>query len=310
MTAIGEPTRAECDKGFTVGGVGGGATFYYINCEASGEFTGTENKCEAVGYSVSGEVTDVTDGAIKIAGAKVVFEMDGIVWDTAYTNSMGMYTVSIGVGKYDAKASKTGYVTSIRQVTVEGPIQMGQGADMSMTEVLPAGTWRAVVDWGEESEDIDSHSYFGDQETTHVYWADRGPMTAPSTDVTVVLDRDDVTGYGPETTTFEGVGECVERGKCLIKFKIKNYSSWSPVSLGDSQVKIKLYAGANEAQDFAIPTSVGSDIWYTVFTIDARKGIAYAGEWHDAPYAEGVIITNWYQSLDWNTWSHTPPDAF
>jgi len=56
-----------------------------------------------------------------------------------------------------------------------------------------------------------------------------------------------------------------------------------------------------------VPTSVGSDDWYSVFTIDARAAKAYAGEWHDGPYVPSTPqITNWYQSMDWNTWSHSP----
>merc|ERR1719443_2106044 len=190
MTAISEPAVAECASGHTVGGLSGGSEFYFVRCQANGQFTGTANRCEPVKYSVSGIITDVTSGAIKIPGAKVVCEKDGVVVDTAYTNSIGMYTVQLAKGSYKATAAKTGYLPAEENIRVrQAPIQIGQGADMSMSEELPVGTWRAVVDWARKTPDVDSHSYFGDKLSKHACWYDRGPMTAPGTDVTVTLDR-------------------------------------------------------------------------------------------------------------------------
>jgi hypothetical protein len=281
--------------------------YFYLTCEANGEFFGMDNQCMPAGYSVAGIVNDAKSAKILLDDAKVEFSQNGAVFDTAYSKSGGRYTVSVGEGIYTVTATKSGYIELIKTVTVTGPIQEGQGADIAMTEVMPPGEWQAQVIWAKHSEDIDSHSYFGDAGSTHVYWVDQGPITAFGTGgLTVTLDRDDVTGWGPETTTFKGVGDCKEPGKCLIVFKVKNYTPHDG-DLGASQVKIKLFAGSQLGNDFEVPTSVGSDDWYSVFTIDARAAKAYAGEWHDGPYVPSTPqITNWYQSMDWNTWSHSP----
>jgi len=303
--------EVECNYGCTVGGVPAGDTTFQITCGTDGEFSGLQ-KCMKSTISVSGEVTDVTSADLKLSEVKVEFKSGGVVMDTAYTNSMGQFTVSVAEAVYEVEYSLTGYVTEVKQVEVMGPIQVGQGADGALTEVLPAGTWRAVVEWGKHSEDIDSHSYFGDGQTTHVYWPgwDR-VKTAPGTNgITVELDRDDVTSYGPETTTFTGVGDCTTRGKCLITFKIKNYTP-EDGDLGASAVKIKLYKGGSGTENYEIPKSVGADLWYTVFTIDARTEKVYngPGEFHEAPYLADWKETNWYQCMDWDSWCHTPSDT-
>jgi hypothetical protein len=285
--------------------VAGGASNFFVHCGGNGHFSGFAT-CEAVQYTVAGEITDVTSESIKIGGARVVFSQNDVPKASGETDSIGRYSVTLAMGTYTVVASKSGYVDAHREIVVTAPIQVGQGADMSMTEVLPPGHWRVVVEWAEHSLDIDSHTFFGDNEAVRVYWPSyqRGPKTAPGTSgITVTLDRDDVDGYGPETTTFEGIGDCKERGKCLIKFKVKNYSSYDH-PLGDTEVKIHLYEGPHGESDFTVPTSVGSDLWYTVFTIDARKAKAYPGEWHDAPYAHRIRTENWYMSMNYNTWSH------
>ncbi len=83
-----------------------------------------------------------------------------------------------------------------------------------------------MVPWAAHSRDIDSHSFFGDSFGMHVYWpsSQQGPKTVPrSNGVSVKLDRDDVDGWGPDTTTFKGVGDCKTRGRCFIMFKLKNH---------------------------------------------------------------------------------------
>jgi hypothetical protein len=124
----------------------------------------------------------------------------------------------------------------------------------------------------------------------------------------VELDRDDVSGYGPETTTFMNVGKCTQKGNCLIKFKIKNYS-YRDKALGQSDVKITLYSGDSVHSTYTIPESASSqrNYYHPVFTIDGFKDNV---EVHEGDYQLPPYITyaktgdqNWWGSLDYSTWS-------
>merc|ERR1719498_397222 len=96
----GESFLATCDRGYTVGGIAGGSMYFYVTCEANGEFFGVDSQCMPAGYSVTGVVNDAKSAKILIGDAKVECSQNGAVVDTAYSNSGGRYTVSVGEGIY------------------------------------------------------------------------------------------------------------------------------------------------------------------------------------------------------------------
>jgi len=307
--------RVKCHAGFTVGGSAGGLTSFYMSCEADGTFTNTAKQCLKPKYPVSGEATDAQDGDVKLEEVKLVFTQNGTVVATAFTNYIGRYSVSLGEGTYDVSSTKAGYIELISTLTVTGPISVGGAADVALRKMLEPGSWSAIVTWGPHSADIDSHSFFGAGYATHVYWpsSKRHFSAAGTGGITVDLDRDDVNGFGPETTTFMNVGKCsaAQRGACLIKFKVKNYTPQDG-DLGASSVKIKLYsgllAGGQGETNYAVPTSVGSKLWHTIFTIDSRTEKVYPGENHEPPYLSTTTKKqNWWATLDYATWAKVSP---
>jgi len=213
-------------------------------------------------------------------------------------------------------AQKAGYITQEKAVTVTRTIKAGQGADASLSKVLPADGWRAVVEWDANSRDVDSHTYFGAGGGKHVYWpSSKRSYTAPGTGgIKVVLDRDDVSGFGPETTTFLNVGKCTVKGNCLIKFKVKNYS-YRDHPLGESNVKVVLYNADKVHSTYTVPASVsdGSSekyLYHPIFTIDATEDnvVVHQGDFILPPFitTSQTGSQNWWGSLDYSTWSTIP----
>jgi hypothetical protein len=234
------------------------------------------------------------------------------------TDASGYYTAMIPQGDVTLTASKSGYINQVKQLVVTSSIRRGQGADVALSKVLPPGSWRAVVSWDKRSRDIDSHTYFGPGESKHAYWPSRyRRMTAPMTGgIGVDLDRDDVNGFGPETTTFKNVGKCKEKGNCLIKFKIKNYSRRDK-ALGDSGVKIVLYNGNSVHSTYEIKPEIGTAApshMTPIFTIDSSEDATQIV--HEGDFKLPKFIThskkgdqNWWASLDRQMWSELPPGS-
>merc|ERR1719428_379199 len=309
-----------CNEGYSIDGIPGGRTWFTMRCKSDGSFTNTDLKCEMPKFKVQGIATDAQSARIRLKKAKIQFtnEFDEIVADVD-TDASGYYDAMLPQGKVTLTASKSGYINQVKQLTVSTSIRRGQGADVAMSKVLPPGAWRVVVSWDSRSRDIDSHTYFGAGESVHVFWPRRyRSRGAPKTGgISVDLDRDDVNGFGPETTTFKNVGKCKEKGNCLIKFKIKNYSRRDK-ALGDSGVKIVLYNGNSVHSKYQINPDVGtakaSGYMWPIFTIDASEGatkVVYEGDLRLPAYISSskTGIQNWWGTLDRQQWSRLPGGA-
>jgi len=304
--------RVQCDSSYTVNGVSGGVDYYTLECTHGGTFTSPEEICDLPRASVAGWVTDSQSAYIKVGGALLKFYVESVEVASATASSYGKYSTALPFGTVKVVATYDGYITYEGNIVVAGDISAGQGADLGMSKVLPPGDWRVTVTWGEFSTDLDSHTYFGRYAQTHVGWWEMGPTSDYSSGIKVTLDRDDVTSYGPETTTFSGVGECPVGGDCMLYFKIHNYAYWSG-DLGASQTVVTLYNGDHVYSTWNIPTTVGADQWYTAFTMDTTKDAVnvYEGYVTDPPK-----IQTWNSgSKDWRTtfnsemWNKVPTTA-
>jgi hypothetical protein len=312
------PLTIQCNSGYTLGGIAGGLSELDLECSSSGEFShtrarlGHEDECQRPTYPVRGEVTDAQSAWTKLQGVEVVFEIDNVMVATATTNSQGQYSVRLPLGHVHTKATKDGYITSQSDFVVAGPISVRQGADLSLSKVLPAGQWRVVLSWDHHSRDLDSHTYFGRSERSHSWYARTRAMDY-SSGLEVDLDRDDVNGYGPETTTFKNVGQCQAGTGCLIYFKVHNYLRNRDGTMGASKGIVTVYRGHSVAATYKIPESVGPSIWHDVFTLDATYGVEklYPGRMEPPPalVSSAADQKDWRSSFDWGYWSRVPGNA-
>lgn len=307
---FGDIALIHCEEGFTVGGVPGGSPFYEVTCGADGDFTEgvpTSGACLAPKYPVGGEVVDAQNGKSKLADAHVAFEDEsGETVATATTGPNGHYLVHLPAGNYTAKATKNEWIERVKNVEVLGAIQKGQGADLAMSQVLPPGGYRIVLNWDRHSEDLDSWTYFDKGFKSYVYYG-RTQRSGATSGVSVSLDWDDTDGYGPETTTWLGLGHCKEH--CLLKFHVDNYS-WRDAHLSESNGIVTVYHGNSVLKTYNIPSHIGEDRGWTVFTLDAGDEQIYEGDYNYGPWikkANGISgSVDWSSSMDEPGWSEVP----
>lgn len=309
---FGEVAIIQCHKGFTVGGVVGGSDYFETACGPQGDFMQGQpmhGPCEAPKYSVTGEVVNVQNGNDKIDEAHVMFMQGEETLASATSSSNGRFTVNLPLGVYTVKTTKSGYIERVKNVTVEGVIHKGQGADIAISQILPPGGYRIVLNWDAHSQDLDSWTYFDANYKTYIYYG-RTSRTGSASGVTATLDWDDVDGWGPETTTLMGLGHCTD--SCLIKFHVDNYS-WRDAHLSDSKGVVTVYAGNGVFGRFNIPDTIGEDKGWTVFTLDAEHEQIYEGDWSYGPFikqhSQMAGSIDWSRSMDATGWSMVPEGA-
>ena len=119
--------------------------------------------------------------------------------------------------------------------------------------------YRAVLRWGENPEDLDSH-LFGRFNGTdyHIYFSDKSRGNY------AVLDVDDTESYGPETTTFSIQSDAEYR------FYIHDYTNRNnPVlsKLSQSGATVTLYGGSSSEPLYVWNVPAGAGIYWYVFRI-------------------------------------------
>lgn len=302
------PVSVVCHKGYTLGGSASGAIEYSIECQKSGKLVAmignskVYQKCDAPKFQVSGYVTDAQSANIFLSDAEVKFTDGDKVIATATTNFLGKYSALMPAGTWTITVSKTDYISYEAEIIVISAIAAGGAGDAALSKVLAEGEWRVTLTWAAHSEDLDSHTYLGKNSKQLVYWQDREETDA-STQMSAVLDRDDVNGFGPETTTFKGIGTCTMKEHCLVKFLVDNYTP-KDKDIGESEAIITLYQGSRTVKKYNLPTEAGDARIWPIFTLDSAKDahqVLYDGDQIYGPALAPMSDANrdnWGGSLD------------
>ncbi len=192
---------------------------------------------------------------------------------TATTDATGGYSFTdIPAGVYTAEIN--GQITNTGEtvpvtipttyftvIVIGGASYPGQ--DYAVIGGLPANQYRIVLTWGVSPHDLDSHitgpAASGDTISRfHVYYANKNYEFGGTRYVD--LDLDDVTSYGPETTTIRN------QLSGIYRFSVHNFSGEAPLST--SRAQVKLYKGNTLKATFNVPgTSATANLW-TVFEIN------------------------------------------
>jgi len=297
LKTIDAPVTVVCRSGYTLGGVAAGAATYSIECQNSGKLIAmlgnskVQDTCDAPKFQVSGVVTDAQSASIFLDGANIIFSQNGQQMASAETDSYGKYSTWLAAGTYTTEASRNEYIKYEAEIIVVTKIKVGGAGDVALSKVLPPGEWRVTLTWAAHSEDLDSHTYLGEDAKDLVYFG-KTSRTDFATQMSATLDRDDVTGYGPETTTFKGVGSCTVKDHCLVKFFVDNYTP-KDGDIGASEAIITVYQGQSTMAKYNLPTeALDARIW-PIFTLDSKKDavqVLYDG---DVIYGEdGLLIPN------------------
>jgi hypothetical protein len=185
----------------------------------------------------------------------------------------GTYTVFIDGGAVPG----TPYLDASFQVAVVGGEDRG-GQNGGTTVAIEDNQARAVLTWGDSPVDLDMHvtgdvgSGLGavvEEDRFHVYWdvpvypQDAGPDTAE-----VLLDVDDVSGYGPETVTV------LHRESGLYRFSVHdniNKLEQAASVLSFSGARMQLWVGRDTYASFDVPVNEPGTVWQAV-EVDGETG--------------------------------------
>lgn len=222
---------------------------------------------EGQNVTCSGMITDAyTGGSIANAKIKVYsqyltdFLADREVVTEVTTNTYGEYTFNVPVGKYELEVSKEGYTTNVKNLTL---ISDKDNVHISLSpenQGVVEGNLRAVLHWGEQPYDLDSHMVGPQGEGRfHVYYSNKSTAH-------VDLDVDDRSGYGPETISIK------ESEPGVYSYYIHDYTnltSLDSMALSMSGAYIELYSDNNLIYTIHVPENKGGTLWH-VFDYDSE----------------------------------------
>ncbi len=160
---------------------------------------------------ISGKITDALTGELV---GNVSLELrwginppeENAVLYTGSTGALGRYTIeNVKAGVYTVFASKNGYRDGSFIVKVIGAEEV-PNQDGFLSPGIEGEEMRIVLTWGLTPTDLDSHLWAphnGCEGTNpyHLYYPDSENSGGQGCSSYFSLDLDDVTSYGPETTT-------------------------------------------------------------------------------------------------------------
>ena len=254
--------------------------------------------------NASGRVIDAVTGSgisgvnlVLRAGILQLSDTSGDVITTTTTNAYGDYSfTNIAAGTYTVFANRIGYAADVFYIfIVGGTTRTGQNGDMSPN--VAEGEIRIILTWGENPHDLDSHltgpSYSGEGRF-HLYYPYAETYDGSPESGHISLDLDDVSSYGPETTTIYA------RFRGTYRFSVHDYTnrgSSTSVTMSNSSAKVRVVSESG-TQEFYITPNTPATLW-TVFEIDGETGVLtakneYSFESSPSSVSKGLI---WHYGL-------------
>jgi hypothetical protein len=160
-------------------------------------------------------------------------------------------------GFYTLSFSRDGFISA----EIEFEVKLGNvyANSISVSPLMRGDYLRIVLDWGENPADLDLH--LEKAGSYHVsFWDMRS-----AADGSALLDRDDRSGYGPETIT---VMETDIRG--LYRLYVIDYSNGgnsASAALSRSGAVVRVYGRNGLLNSFTVPANRAGTRW-DVFTIE------------------------------------------
>lgn len=207
-----------------------------------------------------------TGGGITEAEAAFTFVSDGTFdgeVDTSRTeadlivetNDSGEYSISNApTGNYICVVRADGFSSSVVEDLEfnSGTNDLGQ---TSTSETLAEGQIRLVLEWGQNPSDLDSHLTGPDGQggRFHVYYIDQ---EYPADSSTAFLDVDDVTSFGPETTTINTLREGTYR---YSVFNFSNSQDDGAVGIDNSPAKVTVFDSDGQRATYSPPPASDGD---------------------------------------------------
>ena len=220
--------------------------------------------------SVSGVIINALSGngvsGIRLDIRQGINATSGTILQTTYSDYSGTYSFSdLEAGHYTVEAQGNGYSTLYFTVICIGQTNTGN-QNATITPLLPEGEIRIILTWGEIPWDLDSHftGPLSDWTRFHMFYPYSNTGYGSPWPNYVTLDLDDVTSYGPETTTLH------YQLPGIYRFSIHDYTnrySSNSLELSNSSAQVKVYGNTGLIGVFNVPPNQGGTLW-TVFEME------------------------------------------
>lgn len=204
--------------------------------------------------NVTGSVVNALTGS-PLGGANLSLQPTGNgKTRNVTTDAQGRYSIYIITpGSYNLSASAAGFITATQGATVTGG-ETTALAPIALTPPLASDQYRVVITW-QSAMDFDAHltGPAANNLRFHVWWNETTNLVSP---ITAQLDRDDLTGAGPETITFTQAGG-------PYRFSLHNYTerdALSSTSLAKAGVIVRLFNGTQQIALYTAPDG-GGTLW-------------------------------------------------
>lgn len=174
------------------------------------------------------------------------------------TNADGNFTLRVKPGSSAfLQAIKGGAVSNSPDIeTATGNLEVTPCLLLSSTNLS------IKLTWGEFPEDLDSHT-LGANPDHHIFYSSLGSLAAQPY---IALDVDDVTGYGPEVTTFSRLAR-----NRRYSFYVHNYSGTFGPGQTDSPARVEITLGGTQ-RVFSPPTGeTGATAYWHVFDLTTNS---------------------------------------
>lgn len=241
-----------------------------FDLEATGTTSGTIVDA-STGDPISGVALTVRAGIGNTSGDAITTGATNASGEFSFSLPTGVYCVSAAVEDYaDTTFTVVALANESGSMDIDG-VTYGRTFSMSSAESL-IGTdgLRIVLTWGQNPSDLDSHLLTPaiSGQKYHLFYGSAylledgfDPVEAPY----AALDLDDVTSYGPETTTI------VTPQSGNYTYYVHHFAGSSTLSL--SGAKVEVYDANGLIRTYYVPTNGGSALYWKVFSYDGGTGV-------------------------------------
>jgi len=201
---------------------------------------------------ITGRVIDAVTGW-GISGAVVTaFGSDGSQVSQTTTGSSGDYSLAVkGSDSYYITVDMAGYITENAEVYTDGnTVKISK--DIALSEEMAEDVIRIILTWGANPRDLDSHldGTASDGTRTSVSYMSQIQYNRNRQKI-AELDLDDVTGFGPETTTIYDINGSYE-------FYVVDFLDTGTMARLGATVKV--YQGNSLVHTLSVPSDV-VNVW-------------------------------------------------
>lgn len=246
-----------------------GSTLYVTveHDELQSKFTGSQSESlKLTGFG--GIITDIFNNPVAnmdIKFRKGLNAKDGEVVGTATTDADGRYFIYLPAGIYTGElgGENTNYIRSYL-IGVAASNVKNENENFTAIEIPKESETRIVLTWGLNPRDLDSHLIGpGVSEGQFHTWYAEKEYYADGVKI-VDLDWDDVTSYGPETTTIrqDVVG--------TYKFYVHNYSGESAMTASGAKIEVIRGTDWEHPTVYNVPEG-GSERYWIVFEFTIKE---------------------------------------